>query len=142
MFTKNDQSLIYWIAGTLSFKFKEDKSLHSDEVDRVQPRSLILTKKVKQGTLITPVQDFLADVRKMYKLFREYHPLPNLRQGPGLIGDFTKLLVGAFPHRSPALLKEFTVLRTNQQIKVLNIIAKQGKKTLRGARNLAETINS
>ena len=79
----------------------------------------------------------------MYALFSKHHPLPNLQQGPGLKGNFNKVLVSHFPNYDGAILEEFTTIRTNLQIKLLNEKARQGKKsTVRGARNLVETINN
>ena len=140
----NHESLeITWVAGTLAFRFKEDASLKSGESANVQSDSLFLTKSIKNGTIINPSQSLVDDVALMYKTFADHHPLPNLRPGPGLHANFVQLLVQKFPNRSRKLLEAFTEIRTNMQIKVINNLVKLNKKsTLRGARNLVETINS
>ena len=135
---------VYYMAGLLAFKFQNEPNLTSADETNVEekPPYLILTKSVREGIIKPPSKKWLEDVAKMHFLFEKHHPLPNLKQGPGLFADFTQKLVQAFPTRNIKLLKEFTKIRTNQQIRALNIIAKGGKKTIRGARNLAQTINS
>ena len=91
--------------------------------------------------ILKPSQDWLKDVSIMYRLFDQHHPMC-LRQGPGLIQNFLKVLKERFPHRAENVLREFAIIRTNNRIKFLNVLTREGKKTLRGARNLAETINS
>ena len=139
---------VYWVAGYLAFKTKDpsladDSSKQNHDDQDVTGCNLFLTKSLKEGTIFSPSKEFLNDVRKMYELFASYHPLPNLKQGPGLHSDFLKILSKEFPHLKSNVLKEFTVTRTNFQIKLLNQLAAQGKRlTLRGAKNLATTINS
>ena len=133
----------YWVAGILSFRFKDDENLKSSGPIAASPGSLLLTKSIKQGTILTPSERFLEDVERMYKLFSNHHPLPYLRPGPGLHSNFVEILVHEFPNYKIGLLEAFTEIRTNLQIKAINLLTKEGKtKTLRGARNLAETINS
>ena len=79
----------------------------------------------------------------MYRLFANHHPLPKLKQGPGLIANFVDVLVKEFPNHKKEVLKEFATIRTNNQIKIINKSARNGKRsTVRGARNLVETINN
>ena len=133
---------VFWVARTIAFRYKNDM-LHdvTEEESRVNPKSLVLTKSLKQGNILPPSKQWLDDVTKMYKLFSEHHPLPWLLQGPGLCEKFTAKLQSVFPKRKLAHLKEFTTIRTNLQIKVINLITKERKKTARGARKLVETIN-
>ena len=134
---------IYFIAGTLAFKFKNAHLAGDGITDEVQADSLFLTKSIKNGTILTPSVKWIKDVTSMYNLFKKYHPLPKLRQGPGLVSEFTKVLQTNFPSYDHAILKEFATIRTNLQIKLINETARQGKKsTVRGARNLVETINN
>ena len=134
---------IYFIAGTLAFKFQSANLAGDGITDDVQAESLFLTKSIKNGTILTPSVNWIKDVTRMYNLFKKHHPLPNLRQGPGLVSEFTKVLQTNFPNYDHAVLKEFAFIRTNLQIKKINEIARQGKKsTVRGARNLVETINN
>ena len=134
---------IYYIAGNLAFKFKNANLAGVGNTDKVQADSLFLTKSIKNGTILTPSVKWLKDVTRMYTLFKTHHPLPKLRQGPGLVSEFTKVLQTHFPTYDYAVLKEFAIIRTNLQIKLINETARQGKKsTVRGARNLVETINN
>ena len=134
---------IYFVAGSIAFKFKNANLTGDGSSDEVKAESLFLTKSIKNGTILTPSVKWIKDITSMYGLFKKHHPLPKLRQGPGLVSEFTKVLQTHFPTYDYAVLKEFAIIRTNLQIKLINETARQGKKsTVRGARNLVETINN
>ena len=138
-----EQLEIVHVAGLIAHKFKDESLSSSGVLHDVQTKSLLLTKSIKEGLIVAPSKDWLNEVTIMYNLFERHHPLPKLRQGPGLNSNFTKILVEKFPHRTFETLNEFTTIRTNLQIKLINTLAREGKKsTSRGARNLVETINS
>ena len=135
---------IYYVAGSIAFKFKKEKSLSdvSTEPEKVNPDSFLMTKSLQQGTILQPSRIWLNEVTRMYRLFSEYHPAGSLHKGFGLHENFNKILRSKFSHRSEAILAEFTRIRTNLQIKMINSKCRENKRTVRGMKNLVTTIHS
>ena len=133
---------IFWVAGNLAYKFQSE-NLHSNEQENVShPDTEYLTRSVQNGLILPPSSIWLKEVGTMYQMFLDYHPENSLQKGQGLINGFTNLLVEKFPHRNPAVLKEFTKIRTFGQIRAINTKAKEKKKNLRAMKNLMRTIHS
>ena len=101
--------------------------------------SSMFSNCINKAGLITPTDEWLADVTKMDEMFEQHHPKDQLVKGPGLVADFSKKLHEAFPQRIPALLDYFCRARTRARIRHMNrkiMAPKNG--TLRGRRKLVE----
>ena len=65
-----------------------------------------------------------------FDIINNYYLLKNsLRKGYGLVSNFVQVLENEFPHfQNKAILKEFAKLRTNIQLKAINLAVKSKKK--------------
>ena len=136
-----------WIAGSIASKFRDDESLGTTEMKMAMPKdflhavSTMFTNSLCKGGLLTPTEEWLADVKKMDQLFMSHHPKGRLRKGTGVTADFIKKLQENFEHRDLKILSFFCRLRTRIRIREMNakhLAPKLG--TLRGRRKQAETI--
>ena len=130
------------MAGNIAFKFKKQNLHTSDENENVQPTESFLTRSVRNGLILTPSSEWLKDVKSMYQLFLDYHPENSLRKGPGLVANFTKVLIEKFPNRDPKVLEEFAKIRTFSQIRAINAKVREKKNSVRAMKNLVRTIHS
>ena len=101
----------------------------------------MFTTGVNKGGLLTPIDNWLSDVKIMDNMFMKHHPKDFLLKGVGITEDFIKVLQVEFPHRKMKLLEYFCRARTRARIRHMNRNIMAPKKgTLRGRRKLIEWV--
>ena len=82
-----EQGIIH-MAAAIASNFRDD-NLGITEIKSKFP-SQMFTSTVNKGGLLKLTDQWLVDVKKMDKMFMEYHPKDRLLKGPCLTQDFTK----------------------------------------------------